>query len=124
MTTQWTAKEMAPYIERLQKRKAAEKQARMERCAKARETAGRIATLLKEKYGVKKIYLFGSTLNPDYFFERSDIDIAVSSCGDDVFFKMWSDADRVADNFEVDLVPLDACKEYIRKSVLERGVEL
>jgi len=59
------------------KRRHAERAARCRaRAAEARAAAERCARLLASKHGARRVWLFGSTLTPEHFHERSDVDLA------------------------------------------------
>ena len=75
---------------------------------KQRQQAGlkiaqKCASLLKEKYGVTKVVLFGSLLNYEEITPHSDLDLAVQDLPEKDYFKAIAELDNGQD-FEVDLV--------------------
>ncbi len=84
--------------------------------------AHKCAELLKEKYGVTKVVLFGSLLNHEKMTPHSDIDLAVWDLPEKDYFKAVADLDYGHD-FEVDLVEIQQAKPHIFKGI-EQGLEL
>jgi predicted nucleotidyltransferase len=73
---------------------------------KQRQQAGlkiaqKCASLLKEKYGVTKVVLFGSLLNYEEITSHSDLDLAVWDLPEKDYFKAIAELDNGQD-FEVD----------------------
>lgn len=76
---------------------------------------------LVEKYGVCRVWLFGS-LAEDAFEEDSDIDLAVEGMPPGAaLFRAGAELDDIARPFRIDLVPIEEAHEAIRRRVLERG---
>lgn len=71
-----TPAELEFYRQALRKRKRVKRQA-PERLKRARKVARKAAKILKEQFGVEKVVLFGSTVQPSLFHIRSDVDLAV-----------------------------------------------
>lgn len=110
----------APYIAGWKRKWARIVEERLDRARRAREAAVRCAAMLAEKHGAKRVWLFGSTLTPERFDERSDIDLAVEGVKE--IFGAWADCDRAAPGFEVDFVPMeDIVNPRLRETILERG---
>ncbi|MFP4681499.1 MAG: nucleotidyltransferase family protein [Chitinispirillaceae bacterium] len=86
---------------------------------KALSEVEHISGILSEKYGVRKIILFGSLLDEDRFGERSDIDIAVEGLDESAYFKALGKI-LMASSFSVDLVPIEDASELLLKR-LEKG---
>ncbi|RCW58650.1 nucleotidyltransferase family protein [Halanaerobium sp. ST460_2HS_T2] len=80
--------------------------------------------MLKEKYNVEKVVLFGSVLNEDKFHLHSDVDLAVFGLKDELFFKAYAEVMNILSGFEVDLLDYKECRESFKKEIKERGVEL
>ena len=84
--------------------------------------AKKCADLLKKKYGVTKVVLFGSLLNHKKITYHSDIDLAVWNLPGKDYFKASADLDR-QHNFEVDLVEIQHAPPYILDAI-NQGIEL
>lgn len=90
----------------------------------AMDKARNVATLLKEKYGAKRVILFGSIVKSDYLHERSDIDLLVEGIKSEDFLRAGADAWRVTDPFDVDIIPAGIAHKNILKKALKEGIEL
>jgi len=94
---------------------------------KQRQQAGlkiaqKCASLLKEKYGVTKVVLFGSLLNYEEITPHSDLDLAVWDLPEKDYFKAIAELDNGQD-FEVDLVEVQKAHPYILEAIAQ-GIEL
>ena len=86
------------------------------------EIARQCARVLKEQFGVSRVVLFGSMLNPEEMSPRSDIDLAVWDLPESELFRAGAAIER-GHEFSVDLVEAQKAKPHIRKAI-EKGVEL
>jgi len=114
------------YIKGFRRRLAKERVYRSELRAEAWATAKRAAHILAEEFHVHKVYLFGSILREDdYFNEKSDIDLAVQGLPEKIYFQAARKLDELFSNrFEFDLVTMESCPESLRRRVLREGVIL
>ncbi len=87
-----------------------------------REIAEKCAFILKEKFGAKKVFLFGSLLNYQEMNYDSDIDLAVLGLPEHQFWLAGALLEKNHD-FEIDLVEIEKAKPYILKAI-EKGIEL
>lgn len=90
----------------------------------AMEKARKVAAMLKEKYGAKKVILFGSIVKSDYLHERSDIDLLVYGIKMEDLLKAGAAAWTISGRFDVDIVPAEKADEYLLHRALEEGIEL
>lgn len=77
----------------------------------------KIVTISK-KFGVKKILLFGSSLED--IESAHDIDIAVSGIDPKDFFKYYAKISMSVED-EVDIIDLDDIREHLYKRILSKG---
>lgn len=83
-----------------------------------------IASLLRERYGVGRVLLYGS-LAWGGFREGSDIDIFVEGFKDQYpYWKMYVEMERLASPFEINLVLAEDASRSLRETVLKNGVVL
>ena len=101
--------------------KKEEKEARRQ---EALTKAKKAAEILKVKYKAEKVVLFGSVLDKDRFYMRSDVDLAVFGLKDELFYKAYAEVMNILSGFEVDLLDYKECRESFKKEIKERGVEL
>jgi predicted nucleotidyltransferase len=83
---------------------------------KARKTA----KMLGPKYCLKKIYLFGSLIDRDTFYIKSDIDLAVEGLNSEEYLDLWGDLERNLQH-SFDLVNLDRAKQRLKSHILKDG---
>lgn len=86
---------------------------------KIQEKARKLSIMLGEKYGVKKVYLFGS-LAEGLFLKGSDIDLAVEGMDLESYLKALAEY-RVIDGIHLDILHLDFCKPEIKKRILKNS---
>lgn len=87
----------------------------------ARKEAEKAAKILKEKFGAEKVWLFGSLVQDDRFHDRSDIDLAARGIPPEKFYKAFGVITREVTDFEIDLVDIDDCKEYLKEAIQKEG---
>ena len=102
------------------------RQAREIECirSKAIEKAKKVAILLREKYGAKRVILFGSIVKSSYLHKRTDIDLLVEGIKSNDFLRAGADAWTISSPFDVDIVPVERADQYLLSRALEEGVEL
>jgi predicted nucleotidyltransferase len=84
--------------------------------------ANNIAQRLKQEFGVQKVVLFGSLLNPEYMTENSDIDLAVWGLPVNRLYHVGA-VMETGHNFPIDIIPAEQAKPYIQQEILQ-GIEL
>ncbi len=87
----------------------------------ARGKAERAAKILKEQFKAEKVWLFGSLVQKDKFHDRSDIDLAARGIPPEKFYKAYGTITREITDFQIDLVDIDDCKEYLKKAIQRDG---
>lgn len=95
-----------------------------ERRAKALELAKKASFLLRERYGAKRVVVFGSLAGTKAFSAWSDIDLAAWGIAPDKFFSAVAAVTGLSPDFKIDLVEPDTCRETIRTSIEKHGVEI
>ena len=90
----------------------------------AKDKAKKIAPMLKEKYGAKRVILFGSIVKGSYLHKRTDIDLLVEGIKSNDFLRAGADAWTISSPFDVDIVPVERADQYLLSRALEEGVEL
>ena len=82
-----------------------------------------IAKELVERFGAKKVMLFGSLARGGYS-KWSDIDLAVWAIPPVEFFKAVSFATGFSETWKVDLVDGEDCSTGLQDVILKEGIEL
>lgn len=80
---------------------------RHHRYDKARETANRLAQLLRLRYQAKQVVLVGSCTRESAFGEHSDIDLCVSGIDPARYYAAVGELLIEAGEFDIDLVPIE-----------------
>jgi len=93
------------------------------RTARARAVLAEIARVLIERYGARQVTLFGSLARGD-FGEDSDIDLVVDGLPAHLLFAAGAEAERLAGDIAVDLVPAEAASERARAALHKEGIVL
>lgn len=92
-----------------------------ERRQLALQTAGQCIDLLKNRFGAKRVILFGSLAGQGVWHEQSDIDLAVEGLPSSEFFKAYSaclDLMPPELGWDLDLVPLEDAYPEMRARIL------
>ena len=92
--------------------------------ADAMKKARKAAELLKAKYGVRKVILFGSLCRKAYLHKASDIDLMVEGLKERDFLHAGFDAWMLTKPFEVDIIPAEKADEEIIEAAKREGIAL
>lgn len=95
-----------------------------ERLVRAWQVARRAARLLRERYSVPRVLVFGSLLYPERFHSSSDVDLAVEGLAVGDYWDALADILFLDDEITVDLVDSDMCPPDIWTRIGREGVEL
>jgi len=89
----------------------------------AKVVAAAIAAELKNRFGAKRVMLFGSLVRDD-FHRWSDIDLAIWGILPAMYYRAVAFASGFSATFKVDLVDAEDCSDSLRQHILREGVEL
>jgi len=95
-----------------------------ERRAKGLELAKKASLLLRQRYGAKRVVVFGSLASTKAFSDWSDIDLAAWGIAPDKFFSAVAAVTGLSPHFRIDLVEPDTCREAMRDSIQIHGIEI
>jgi predicted nucleotidyltransferase len=83
-----------------------------------------VASVLKTRFGARRVVLFGSLVHAAWFRSAADVDLAVSGLAAEHYWQAWQVAEEIiADRF-VDLLTLETARESLRPSIDRHGIEL
>lgn len=124
-----TAKDITPqefqqYLDGARKRQQARERELEQRRERALALAQEAADLLKRKYGVDRVVLFGSLTQPDTFTRWSDVDLAAFGLTQENYLKAMSDVAGLDPEIEVNLVDAGAVKPSLLEHIRSRGRRL
>lgn len=90
-----------------------------ERRARALAAAEACIALLKERFGARRVILFGSLAGEGPWHSRSDIDLAVEGLADEEFFAAYAACrDLLPPDLELDLIPLEDAYPEMQARIL------
>ena len=124
MTLNISPEKMAEYRAGARKREAERQAALDERFALGWQLARQGADILRSQFGAAKVVVFGSLVDRERFFERSDIDLAVWGIPEQLYLRAFGSLLDLTTEFSVDLVRVEEARDYILQSIEADGIEL
>lgn len=124
MTTPISPERIAIYRRTARERQAHDASVMHSRRALAWAIARAAAQILKERFGAKRVIVFGSLVHSAWFHEGSDIDLAVEDIPSGKFFRAWATLDYLNSPFEIDLIDYTFAPAHLRQVIEQEGVEL
>ena len=94
------------------------------RWQRAWEISRGLAQHLREKFGAKRVVIFGSLLNLDEFDAYSDIYLAAWGIPAEQFYQAVSAVTGISEEFAVDLVDGDRCFPQLQTVLENEGVSV
>jgi predicted nucleotidyltransferase len=91
---------------------------------KALGVAHKAAALLKERFGAKRVVLFGSLSQDSLLKPRSDIDLCAEGIPIERFFRAEAEVESIASGFKVDLLDFRECTPQLLKRIEREGIDL
>ena len=88
----------------------------------ALQKANDLAVMFKQKYKVKRVYLYGSLVWGG-FDQHSDLDLFLVGFEGN-YWKAFSDAEAIAAPIQVSLACEEDCLESLKEKVMKKGVLL
>jgi len=95
-----------------------------ERQKRAWEVARRAAALLKRKFGVTRVVVFGSLIHEGCFTRWSDVDIAAWGISPDATFRAIGAVMYLDPEIIVSLVDVETCRPSLLAVIEREGIEL
>ena len=124
MTLNISPEKMAEYREGARQREAARQVALDARFHHAWDVAKKGAKILQSQFQAEKVVVFGSLVNRQRFFERSDIDLAAWGIPERLYLRALGSLLDLTTEFSIDLVRMEEARDYMYQSVESEGVEL
>ena len=116
-----SADKMYGYIFAARKREQARQDCLRQLQSRGIETAKHAARILRQEFGVRRVVLFGSMLQPK-IHEDSDIDLAVWNLSKSDYFQAVGKLQGLSE-FEIDLIEAENAPDYIIEAIAQ-GIEL
>lgn len=80
--------------------------------------------VLKQRFGVRRVVLFGSVAHPAWFTSDSDVDLAVEGLAPADFWEAWRVVEDIVADRPVDLVEVETARPSLIKAIERYGIEL
>jgi len=87
----------------------------------ARDVARSVVRELVKRFGARRVVLFGSVARGD-MHKKTDIDLAVWGIPPKDFYRAVAFAGGYDNEWKIDLVDAEDCRESLKKSILKDGV--
>jgi predicted nucleotidyltransferase len=94
------------------------------RYQKGWETAQQAARILREKYQIEKVILFGSLLDLSKFRYHSDIDLAVWGLAEQLYYQALKDILAISPDFSIDLIQIESAQPSLQTTIKNQGIDL
>jgi predicted nucleotidyltransferase len=82
------------------------------------------AEILKRRFAVRHVILFGSLAHTSWFMPDSDVDLAVAGLAATDFWSAWKVVEEVIEDRPVDLIEIDEAGDGLRGAIERHGIEL
>ncbi|MEE4356340.1 MAG: nucleotidyltransferase domain-containing protein [Desulfococcaceae bacterium] len=115
---------MAVFRKTARRKMLREKQEQKHRREKSLVLAKKAAEMLKEKFGAKQVFLFGSLSRNTVYDRLSDIDLAVSGMDGRAYYRAVSRLLDMEPETEFDLVMLENALPGLLQQIQKEGKEL
>jgi|LSQX01.3.fsa_nt_gb predicted nucleotidyltransferase len=83
-----------------------------------------LAGILKRRFGVQKVVLFGSLASRQFFTADSDIDLGIEGVNLKEYWDVWKFAEEFIGDRRVDIIDLETAPESLKSVIKQFGVEL
>ena len=83
--------------------------------------ARKAAKILREEFGVEKIMVFGSLVQPALFHERSDVDLAVWGLSGREFYRAVSVLLDIDPSVPIDLIAFEDARRALQDVIVKDG---
>ena len=88
------------------------------------DAARRAASVLEDELGAERVVLFGSVAREERLSPHSDLDLAVKGLAPMAYYRAVARLQSIPEEIDVDLVRLESCRDSLRQTVQETGIEL
>ncbi|WP_176237472.1 nucleotidyltransferase family protein [Candidatus Hakubella thermalkaliphila] len=86
--------------------------------------ARRVATLLREQYGVTRVVVFGSLAQKGRFTRWSDVDIAAWGIRPEDTFQAMGAVMDLDSEIQVNLLDVETCRPSLLAAIEREGIDL
>ena len=97
-----------------------EKETREKLLSRIRE----VAFMLKSRFGVRRVWLFGSLAQASWFTSDSDVDLAVEGLKIKEYWEAWKLIEEIIKDRPVDFIEIETASQSLKEAIERNGVEL
>lgn len=88
------------------------------------ERVRQVAAAIKDRFGARRVILFGSLAHTGWFAPDSDVDLAVEGLTAENYWNAWGVAEEIIGDKPVDLIEVERATESLRRAIARHGMEL
>lgn len=82
------------------------------------------AEMLKSRYKVRRIILFGSLAHESWFSSGSDVDLAVEGLAGREYWRAWRDVEQIIGDKPVDFIEIETAGDSLKRAIDLHGLDL
>ncbi len=82
------------------------------------------ADMLKTRFAVKRVILFGSLAHESWFISGSDVDLATEGLRIEYYWEAWRSVEEIIRDRQVDFIGIEDVGESLKRAIDRTGVEL
>lgn len=116
--------EIGQYRQTAQRRLTSLEDRRHQRFAKAWALARKAADLLRDRFAVQRVAVFGSLVHPEQFHGRSDVDLAVWGLDEGDYLRAVAAVTGLDKEISVDLIAVEEAPESLSDLIRDEGSSL
>jgi predicted nucleotidyltransferase len=82
------------------------------------------ASILRSRFGARRVILFGSLAHAGWFTSDSDVDLAVEGLSASGCWQAWQALEEIIVDRTVDLIDLTMASNSLREAIYRHGIEV
>ena len=82
------------------------------------------AEMLKSRYQVSRVVLFGSLAHKSWFISGSDVDLAVEGLKSKEYWQAWRDVEEIIGDKPVDFIEIETAGDSLKRTIDTHGVDI
>ena len=82
------------------------------------------AEMLRTRYKVRRVILFGSLAHESWFISSSDVDLAVEGLKSKEYWRAWRDVEEIIGDRPVDFVEIETIGDSLKRTIEIHGIDI
>ncbi len=82
------------------------------------------ADMLRERFGVQRVILFGSLAREEWFTTDFDVDLAVEGLAPERYWEAWRSVEELISDVPVDFAEIEIARPSLRRAIMRHGIEV